>query len=87
MMMMMKIIMMMMVVVMLVPMTMTSVVIVVVVTMIVLVVYVCDGQYFFPPEFTFSSYLAAIYTIQNKLRTNCSQTCQRQSFELNDLKF
>ena len=27
------------------------------------------------------------YTIQNKLRTNCSQTCQRQSFELNDLKF
>ena len=25
------------------------------------------------------------YTIQNKLRTNCSQTCQ--SFELNDLKF
>ena len=26
------------------------------------------------------------YTIQNKLRTNCSQTCQRQSFELNDLK-
>ena len=28
-----------------------------------------------------------IYTIQNKLRTNCSQTCQRQSFELNDLKF
>ena len=27
------------------------------------------------------------YTIQNKLRTNCSQTCQRLSFELNDLKF
>ena len=27
------------------------------------------------------------YTIQNKSRTNCSQTCQRQSFELNDLKF
>ena len=27
------------------------------------------------------------YTIQNKLRTNCSQTRQRQSFELNDLKF
>ena len=26
-------------------------------------------------------------TVQNKLRTNCSQTCQRQSFELNDLKF
>ena len=29
----------------------------------------------------------ALYTIQNKLRTNCSQTCQRPSFELNDLKF
>ena len=28
-----------------------------------------------------------LYTIQNKLRTNCSQTCQIQSFELNDLKF
>ena len=28
-----------------------------------------------------------IYTVQNKLRTNCSQTCQRQSFELSDLKF
>ena len=27
------------------------------------------------------------YTIQNKLRTNCLQTCQRQSFEVNDLKF
>ena len=27
------------------------------------------------------------YTVQNKLRTNCSQPCQRQSFELNDLKF
>ena len=27
------------------------------------------------------------YAIQNKLRTNCSQTRQRQSFELNDLKF
>ena len=32
-------------------------------------------------------YLPPNYTIQNKLRTNCSQTCQRQSFELNDLKF
>ena len=32
-------------------------------------------------------YFKARYTIQNKLRTNCSQTCQRQSFELNDLKF
>ena len=29
----------------------------------------------------------ANHTVQNKLRTNCSQTCQRQSFELNDLKF
>ena len=28
----------------------------------------------------------SLYTIQNKLRTNCSQTCQSQSFELNDLK-
>ena len=26
-----------------------------------------------------------IYTIQNKLRTNCSQTCQTQSFELNQI--
>ena len=32
-------------------------------------------------------HIHVLYTIQNKLRTNCSQTCQRQSFELNDLKF
>ena len=34
-----------------------------------------------------ASATGTIYTVQNKLRTNCSQTCQRQGFELNDLKF
>ena len=38
-------------------------------------------------QILFKFSLEPSYTIQNKLRTKCSQTCQRQSFELNDLKF